>query len=35
VSGAERDILGKLAAAFHLGTGEVDAALVAVKSALA
>jgi tellurite resistance protein len=35
VSGAERDILGKLAAAFHLDTSEVDAALVAVKSALA
>jgi tellurite resistance protein len=35
VSGAERDILGKLAAALHLDTGEVDAALVAVKSALA
>ena len=35
VTGAERDVLGKLAATFQLDAGEVDAALVAVKSALA
>jgi tellurite resistance protein len=35
VSGAERDILDKLAAAFRLDASEVDAALDAVKSALA
>ena len=35
VSEVERDVLGKLAAAFHLDPGEVDAALDAVKSALA
>ena len=35
VSDAERDVLGKLAAAFQLAPAEVDAALDAVKSALA
>ena len=35
VSGVERDVLEKLAAAFHLEPREVDAALDAVKSALA
>jgi tellurite resistance protein len=35
VSKVERDILGRLAATFHLDPGEVDAALEAVKSALA
>jgi len=35
VSGVERGVLEKLAAAFHLEPSEVDAALDAVKSALA